>query len=100
MAKEQQITTNFSPAGNRTPVSRVTGGDTRHYTTEETDGCLKLLFKFFTQIKSFSVVKNGQKQQQTTYFSTAGNRTPVSRVTGGILTTILPRKQMVVWILV
>ena len=26
---------NFSPAGNRTPVSRVTGGDTNHYTTEE-----------------------------------------------------------------
>ena len=24
-----------SPAGNRTPVSRVTGGDTDHYTTEE-----------------------------------------------------------------
>ena len=26
-----------SPAGNRTPVSRVTGGDTHHYTTEELD---------------------------------------------------------------
>ena len=26
---------NFSPAGNRTPVSRVTGGDTHHYTTED-----------------------------------------------------------------
>ena len=25
----------LSPAGNRTPVSRVTGGDTHHYTTEE-----------------------------------------------------------------
>ena len=25
--------TYFSPAGNRTPVSRVTGGDTNHYTT-------------------------------------------------------------------
>lgn len=25
-----------SPAGNRTPVSRVTGGDTHHYTTEDT----------------------------------------------------------------
>ena len=24
-----------SPAGNRTPVSRVTGGDTNHYTTED-----------------------------------------------------------------
>ena len=40
MAKEQQQITNFSPAGNRTPVSRVTGGDTHHYTTEETDSCL------------------------------------------------------------
>lgn len=25
----------FSPSGNRTPVSRVTGGDTDHYTNEE-----------------------------------------------------------------
>ena len=25
----------LSPAGNRTPVSRVTGGDTHHYTTED-----------------------------------------------------------------
>ena len=25
---------NASPAGNRTPVFRVTGGDTHHYTTE------------------------------------------------------------------
>ena len=32
----------ISPAGNRTPVSRVTGGgDTHHYTTEELDA-LKL----------------------------------------------------------
>ena len=27
---------NSSPAGNRTPVSRVTRGDTYHYTTEDT----------------------------------------------------------------
>ena len=27
--------TSISSAGNRTPVSRVTGGDTHHYTTEE-----------------------------------------------------------------
>ena len=27
----------ISPAGNRTPVSRVTGGDTHHYTTEDLD---------------------------------------------------------------
>ena len=25
----------YSPSGNRTPVSRVTGGDTHHYTNEE-----------------------------------------------------------------
>ena len=29
------VTTYFSPAANRTPVTRVTGGDTHHYTTEE-----------------------------------------------------------------
>ena len=28
-------TKRISPAGNRSPVSRVTGGDTHHYTTEE-----------------------------------------------------------------
>ena len=28
-------TKRISPAVNRTPVSRVTGGDTHHYTTEE-----------------------------------------------------------------
>ena len=27
--------------GESNPVSRVTGGDTHHYTTEETDGCLE-----------------------------------------------------------
>ena len=27
------------PSGNRTPVSRVTGGDTHHYTNEEHDKC-------------------------------------------------------------
>ena len=31
-----------SPARNRTPVSRVTGGDTHHYTTEESDGIIAL----------------------------------------------------------
>ena len=33
------ITKKFSPSGNRTPVSRVTGGDTHHYTNEEHDKC-------------------------------------------------------------
>ena len=32
-----------SPTGNRTPVSRVTGGDTYHYTIE--DNCLKAALK-------------------------------------------------------
>ena len=32
----------FSPAGNRTPVSRVTGGDTNHYTTEDRLDCVML----------------------------------------------------------
>ena len=36
----------YSPAGNRTPVSRVTGGDTHHYTTEEATGNSK--FQYFS----------------------------------------------------
>ena len=30
-----QEKTKFSPAGNRTPVSRVIGGETHHYTTKD-----------------------------------------------------------------
>jgi hypothetical protein len=33
--KWQKSNQKVSPAGNRTPVSRVTGGDTDHYTTED-----------------------------------------------------------------
>ena len=32
-----------SAAGNRTPVSRVTGEDTHHYTTEEFVNCIVAL---------------------------------------------------------
>ncbi|XP_064266121.1 uncharacterized protein LOC135294578 [Passer domesticus] len=35
VAMAQQNSTMTSPSGNRTPVSRVTGGDTHHYTNEE-----------------------------------------------------------------
>ena len=38
---------NFSPAGNRTPVFRVTGGDTHHYTTEEAMRYMKIKFVRF-----------------------------------------------------
>ena len=33
--KKEKKKMQSSPAGNRTPVSRVTGGDTHHYTTED-----------------------------------------------------------------
>ena len=42
-----------SPAGNRTPVSRVTGGDTHHYTTEESDD---IIFSKF-DLKSLNSLK-------------------------------------------
>ena len=35
-----------SPAGNRTPVSRVTGGDTYHYTTEDTSASSRDWIKY------------------------------------------------------
>ena len=42
--KGKKISKNMSsPAGNRTPVSRVTGGDTDHYTTEELQQTPKFL---------------------------------------------------------
>ncbi|KAH3818430.1 hypothetical protein DPMN_120105 [Dreissena polymorpha] len=34
---EERQKSKCSPTGNRTPVSRVTGGDTHHYTIEEAD---------------------------------------------------------------
>ena len=35
LSRKGGLKKNFSPAGNRTPVFRGTGGDTHHYTTEE-----------------------------------------------------------------
>ena len=152
--QKQQQTTYFSTAGNRTPVSRVTSGDTYHYTTEETDGCLnsflnfslklshflllrmaknsnkllflhggesnpglprdrrgylplyyrgnrwlsELFFKFFTQIKSFSVVKNGQKQQQNYVFLHGGESNPgLPRDRRGYLPLYYRGNHTVVW---
>ena len=54
----------LSPAGNRTPVSRVTGGDTDHYTTEDllTDEILRnrtlfnLKFFLFQQLQYLILV--------------------------------------------
>ena len=112
-----------SPAGNRTPVSRVTGGDTDHVTNEDTSRydknnylmivrVLKYLFLFFfskfliicvlnndclfdtfllplkwltkrkfSAFKSYEDQKTWKVPQNCT--SPAGNRTLVSRVTGG-----------------
>ena len=36
--KKNEKHSRASPSGNRTPVSRVTGGDTHHYTNEELHG--------------------------------------------------------------
>ena len=43
--EERRAKKNFSPAGNRTPVFRVTGGDTYHYTTEEAMMRYEMMFK-------------------------------------------------------
>ena len=64
MAKEQQITTNFSPAGNRTPVSRVTSGDTHHYTTEETDGCLNSCLNFSLELSHFLLLRMAKNSNE------------------------------------
>ena len=83
MAKEQQISTNFSPAGNRTPVSRVTDGDTHHYTTEETDGCLNSCLNFSLKLGHFLLLRMAKNSNKLRISPRRGNRTLVSRVTGG-----------------
>ena len=76
---------------------RVTGGDTHNYTTQERvrirrfyseSKLIWLICKFaisFTNIRKFLQIlfKQNHNTVATTYFSPAGNRTPVSRVTGG-----------------
>ena len=72
-----------SPAGNRSLVSRVTGGDTHHYTTEDCvswTGC-----EFINSLWFWSIVIDGIPLliQGNKFDSPAGNRTLVSRVTRG-----------------
>ena len=66
---------NISPAGNRTPVFRVTGGDTHHYTTEEVDlnGTQKDLIGAPWQLLN-------EKKRKKKSCSRAGNRTPAAAV--------------------
>ena len=52
----------ISPAGNRTPVSRVTGGDTHHYTTEELDALNVSLMVYVTgKTSSITLKQNNYK---------------------------------------
>ena len=98
--------THHSPSGNWTPVSRVTGGDTYHYTNED---CRRILTpKSFSERRTLpsrtsntSNTDCGRRPQDLlnllgvnkyalyrattfkTHHSPSGNWTPVSRVTGG-----------------
>ena len=69
-----------SPAGNRTLVSRVTGGDTHHYTTEDSLMLNRLwVYKFFMILK-YCNRWHSLLIQENNLNSPAGNRTLVSRV--------------------
>ena len=61
----------FSPAGNRTPVSRVTGGDTYHYTTEDTFAAdklsLQILNHLFLALPKTTILKFLELQQINFY---------------------------------
>jgi hypothetical protein len=52
-----------SPAGNRTRVSRVTGGDTYHYTTEDLkfDKIISIVLQTLTILISSIVRKDNKK---------------------------------------
>ena len=58
-----------SPAGNRTPVSRVTGGDTYHYTTEDTSASsrdwIKYIWVNWGELRTFKK-KNDQSLTRMT----------------------------------
>ena len=98
MAKEQQITTtNFSPAGNRTPVSRVTAGDTNHYTTQETDGRLNSCLNFSLKLSHFLLLRMAKNSNKLRISPRRGIEPRSPAWQAGILTTILPRKHTVVW---
>ena len=87
-----------SAAGNRTPVSRVTGGDTNHYTTADMFSvsvirteqnrqpvASKMGLRFVHEkimTENVAVASPDEKYRKKSH-SAAGNRTPVSRVTGG-----------------
>ena len=71
-----------SPAGNRTLVSRVTDGDNHHYTTEDClcwTGCEFINSMILKQCNRWRALLI----QENKLNSPAGNRTMVSRVTGG-----------------
>jgi gamma-glutamyltranspeptidase len=45
---QKKIKSNCSATGNRTPVSRVTGGDTSHYTIADCDNnAEKIIYKLY-----------------------------------------------------
>ena len=80
-----------SPEGNRTLVSRVTGGDTQHYTTED---CLCWTgSEFINSLWFWSIVIDGILYEYRKIFWTHRQGIePWSRAwQAGILTTILPR---------
>ena len=64
---------NSSPAGNRTPVSRVTGEDTHHYTTED------LAYAGENERYDIREQKVDKKCEKNSC-SRAGNRTPAAAV--------------------
>ena len=72
----------LSPAGNWTPVSRVTGGDTNHYTTEDLLRFGIVHSELISDLEEDFVKIQSLWSKNDLVLSPAGNWTPVSRVTG------------------
>ena len=73
----------LSPAGNWTPVSRVTGGDTNHYTTEDLLRFGIVHSELIGDLEEDFVKIQSLWSKNDSVLSPAGNWTPVSRVTSG-----------------
>ena len=73
----------LSPAGNWSPVSRVTGGDTNHYTTEDLLRFGIVHSELIGDLKEVFVKIQSLWSKNNSVLSPAGNWSLVSRVTGG-----------------
>ena len=98
--QKQQTNYVFLPRRGIEPRSpRGQAGILTTNTTEETDGCLNSFLNFSLKLSHFLLLRMAKNSNKLRISPTAGIEPQSPAWQAGILTTILPRKQMVVWTL-